>query len=432
MKKIVLISSLLLSFIGQAQFNITGELKNYKQKPVILRVYDNGIIKFLTKVETDKNGRFTYKVPFAYNGLMQLELGKSVYQLISDNTNIDFSLNVNDRIKKIDFKEGEANKTLSKYNEYKAYLDIRDNMLSALESFYTPQQPFYEAVIKEKQRINSLKPTEIQNSNLAYYLKTQGVLASYEDSSEPEKVKAEILNHLTNDGMEMESFGFLQPFVTQYLSNSVKGAQTLEDAKAKLKSSVDELLEKVGEETARGQSILLTVINMLQGSNFKDVAKEYRNRAESLTCEVTPELKQLLQGDENIQIGKKVPNIVFNEKVKGKKSLYDIKANKKLILFWGSWCGHCQREMPFVKEFYKNFKKSGGEIFAFAVDLNKDDYMPWVKDVNWYNYSDLLKWDSPIVKEFGVNRTPTFILIDKDNKVIKTGSRVSQFVEFSN
>ncbi|MBV7440463.1 TlpA family protein disulfide reductase [Weeksellaceae bacterium TAE3-ERU29] len=432
MRRIFLAAVLLVSFMGQAQFNVAGELKNYEQKPVILRVYDNGIIKFLTKVETDKNGKFMYKVPFAYNGLMHIELGNNAYQLISDNSDIDFTLNVNDPIKKIDFKKGEVNQALAKYNEYKAYLDIRDNMLSALESFYNSGQPFYEAIVKEKQRINNLKPVEIKNSNLNYYLNTQQLLDTYANSTKPEEVKKEILNHLANDGIEMESFGFLQPFVTQYLSNSVKGAQTLEGAKENLKSSVDQLLDKVGEETARAQSILLTVINMLQGSNFKDVAKEYKSRAESLTCEITPELKQLLQGDKNIQVGKKVPNIVFDKAVKGKKSLYDIKADKKLILFWGSWCGHCKREMPFVKEFYKGFKKSGGEIVAFAVDLNKNDYEEWVKDAGWYNYSDLLKWDSPVIKEFGINGTPTFILVDKNNKVIKTGSRVSEFVDLSN
>lgn len=56
--------------------------------------------------------------------------------------------------------------------------------------------------------------------------------------------------------------------------------------------------------------------------------------------------------------------------------------------------------------------------------------MPYVKDAGWYNYSDLLKWDSPIVKEFAVDGTPTMILLDKNNKILKIGSRAAQFNEY--
>ena len=431
MKKIFLVAILFFSFVVQAQFNINGEVKDFSNKPVIFRVYENGISKFLSRVETDKKGQFSYKVPFAYKGVITMEVDRGAYTLISNNKDIDFTLSSIAPGSRITFKEG-VNKQFSDYNDFKTYLNIKDRMLLALESFYQPEQEFYAAIVKEQKRIENLKPVKITDDNLNYYLEMESVLNSYSNGAKTDDaVKKDALKHLVNDGMEIENFGFLPQFVTQYLSHSMGKATTQQEGTTKLKKSVDELLSAVGEDTARGQSILLTVISLLQNSNFKNVANDYMHRAESLTCEVTPELKELIQGNKNVQVGKKVPNIVFDKPIKGKKSLYDIKADKKLVLFWGSWCAHCKHEMPFVKEFYKDFKKSGGEIFAFAVDLSKDDYLPMIKDTDWYNYSDLLKWDSPIVREFGVDGTPTFILLDKDNKVIKTGSRVSQFVDFS-
>ena len=47
------------------------------------------------------------------------------------------------------------------------------------------------------------------------------------------------------------------------------------------------------------------------------------------------------------------------------------------------------------------------------------------KELPWFNYTDLMRWDSPIAAEYNINSTPTLFLVDKDNKVIKKVNHVS-------
>ncbi|MGV4461573.1 thioredoxin-like domain-containing protein [Ornithobacterium rhinotracheale] len=428
MKKIcTLLVAICLLQGAQAQFTIKGQLKNYDNKPVVIRVFENGVSHLAQKVETNKDGFFSYTFPKAYKGLINLSLNRGGYQVFADNKDINLSLDVNDPNHSVQYTGG-INKEHQEYINYQNYLNIRDKSLAGLMTFYKPEQEFYKALEKESQRISNMPAFEVKNPDLKYYLTIQELIEK--NAEQPGAANEEIKSHLVKDGENLENFGFLRDLTSQYLIGASRPAATREQAEQLIAQATDDLLDAVGEDTSRGQSVLLTVINLMQASNFKDLAQKYTDRAAALTCEINPELKALLKGSNNIQVGKTAPNIVFKSPVNGKKSLYDIKADKKLIVFWGSWCGHCQHEMPYLKEFYQEFKKSGGEILAFAVDLQKEDYLPYVKDAGWYNYSDLLKWDSPIVKEFAVDGTPTMILLDKNNKILKIGSRAAQFNEY--
>lgn len=427
MKKIcTLLVAISLLQIAQAQFTIKGQLKNYDNKPVVIRVFENGVSQLAQKVETNKDGFFSYTFPKAYKGLINLNLNRGGYQVFADNKDINLSLDVNDPNHSVQYTGG-INKEHQEYLNYQNYLNIKDKSLAGLMTFYKPEQEFYKALEKESKRISNMPAFEVKNPDLKYYLSIQELIKNTEQTGGAnEKIK----NHLVKDGENLENFGFLRDLTSQYLIAASRPATTREQAVQLIAQATDDLLDAVGEDTPRGQSVLLTVINLMQASNFKELAQKYTDRAAALTCEINPELKALLKGSSAIQVGKTAPNIVFKSPVNGKKSLYDIKADKKLIVFWGSWCGHCQHEMPYLKDFYQKFKKSGGEILAFAVDLQKEDYLPYVKDAGWYNYSDLLKWDSPVVKEFAVDGTPTMILLDKNNKILKIGSRAAQFNEY--
>ena len=138
-------------------------------------------------------------------------------------------------------------------------------------------------------------------------------------------------------------------------------------------------------------------------------------------CEDEKALKYFLKDQ-------RILNIEFDKKIKNAKSLYDVKADKKLIVFWASWCPHCVKEIPHIKEFYPDFQSQGGEIIAVSLDMEKTAFDNATKDTQWINYSDLMKWESPIVKQYGISSTPTMILLDKDNNVVKIGSRVSEFL----
>lgn len=42
--------------------------------------------------------------------------------------------------------------------------------------------------------------------------------------------------------------------------------------------------------------------------------------------------------------------------------------NPVVILFWATWCGPCQQEMPFYEKLYQKYKDQGLEIVAISMD----------------------------------------------------------------
>src|SRR5690606_36238119 len=157
-----------------------------------------------------------------------------------------------------------------------------------------------------------------------------------------------------------------------------------------IEKELDILLDKADLETPRGQNILSSVFLVLPSEQFSTLLEKYYAKANALTCEITDELKTNLSAHNNTVVGSVVPNILFKNPVKGYKSLYDVKADKKIIVFWASWCPACNDEMPFVKEYYRNFKEAGGEIVSISLDYDQNAYNEATKDFGWISYTDLL------------------------------------------
>jgi len=49
--------------------------------------------------------------------------------------------------------------------------------------------------------------------------------------------------------------------------------------------------------------------------------------------------------------------------------LSEFKGKPTILVFWASWCPHCRKEMPQLKELYN---QEGGDIQIIAVSMDKD------------------------------------------------------------
>lgn len=428
MKNILIAIASLLVYSVSAQFNIQGQIQNYENQSMKIKIYQDGILTYLDRINTDKKGNFSYHIKENYTGLVVLELLDKNYQLVANNANIYFETNYKDAKNQLNFRDA-ANLSYQKYLDVEDKKELARNNLKPLKNYYLENTEFSKALEKEIKRIQNLEYPADLPKDLNYFIETKNYLSTVGLAEKsPSEWLSEINQHLQNDGQELENFGFLPQFVVSYISLSMARAQSKADADEKIKTNLNSLVDAIGADTSRGQSILAIAIPLLRGNGFDLVADDLNQKAESLTCQLNSALANAIKAP--IKVGEKAPNIIFSEKKRGKKSLYEIKAKKKMVIFWGSWCPHCRNEIPFIKDFYENFKKQGGEIVSFALDSAKEDYLSLVQGADFITDSDLLKWDSPVARDYGVNATPTIFLLDENNQVVKIGTRVSEFVQF--
>jgi peroxiredoxin len=108
-------------------------------------------------------------------------------------------------------------------------------------------------------------------------------------------------------------------------------------------------------------------------------------------------------------------------------SLSSLKNKIVVIDFWASWCGPCRREMPEMASLYKDFKDRGLEIYGVSLDDNADAWKTAIEHdhIQWIQVSELKKWDSAVVAEYGIEEIPQKILLDREGKIIAKGLSMS-------
>jgi len=437
MRKYFLWSLLLASVVMQAQFTFKGTIENYAGKRALLKIntaFDDVVVG---NVVTDASGKFSIPFKEKYTGVLTLSLldAKQDQIFISDNTNIDFKASLATDNNQF-FLTNAGNSINTSYRNYLNYNDKKTTLLPQLETMlndYKSSDPFYAQIQSEIKNIKSLPESDYTKySYLVYYIPASNLTKSLKTNNNTDyaATKNLIIEQFVNSGEEFETSGLGKSLLYNYFSLSVIGASSAEDQENKIDHAVQTLLDAAGEETSRGQEILAASIDMLTSYGVDKIAEKYTAKAQSMTCEITPELKETLEKNNNMKIGKTIPNVTFTHKLGGKyRSLYDVKAKYKLVMVWASWCSHCQQEMPYIRQIYDNFKKSGGEIIGLSVDYSKEDWERAISDIPWLNDSELLGWDSDFVKTLNISGTPTLILVDSNNKILQNSSKISEILK---
>ena len=102
-------------------------------------------------------------------------------------------------------------------------------------------------------------------------------------------------------------------------------------------------------------------------------------------------------------------------------SLSSLRGKVVLIDFWASWCGPCRQSNPHLVEVYNRFKSQNFTIYSVSLDKDKEAWKRAIKSdgLAWSTHvSDLLQWETPLVKQFGFNSIPFTVLIDAKGMVI--------------
>lgn len=119
--------------------------------------------------------------------------------------------------------------------------------------------------------------------------------------------------------------------------------------------------------------------------------------------------------------GAQAPNITFTNN----STLYEIQSEKTIVVFWASWCPHCLEELPKVNAWAK--ENLNTKVIAISLDDDKTAYETAIKQYpNLYQNIDLKKWKGKAVNDYYIYGTPTFILLDKDKKIV---GKYSSFAE---
>ena len=132
-------------------------------------------------------------------------------------------------------------------------------------------------------------------------------------------------------------------------------------------------------------------------------------------CQLTDKQTDLFEQYRKLAIGNTAPNILLNNQ----KNLKELKNTYKLVVFGASWCPNCQTDFPSLIGKYKKLKENYDlEIVYVSIDTDKNAFKEYYKEAPFITFCDYKGWETKAAKEYHVFATPTYILLDKNLKIV--------------
>ncbi|MCY3540474.1 MAG: TlpA disulfide reductase family protein [Gammaproteobacteria bacterium] len=142
----------------------------------------------------------------------------------------------------------------------------------------------------------------------------------------------------------------------------------------------------------------------------------------------------LVNNDAALIPGQKVPEFVLVNYDGEDKSLYDLIADKDMVLidFWASWCGPCIADFPELKKLYAAYTDEDFEIVGVSIDSTEEAWKGGVDEheLPWTNLGELKGWEGPIATMYGVNAIPKGFLVDSQGCIYTKSVRPAALKEF--
>jgi len=424
MKKIYILCTVFAAFSLQAQFTVTVQTPaDFKDQDAILYSL-NGSKDIIASKEKLKNNTLTFKYPDHYMGMMKIYFPdtNNTFSFISENKNVSIKLlTENNKIKDITYLD-EANDLMSRTQEGSQKKELILPALTQIKEYYKDNTDFGKALKTEINRLSGNAGELDQASHpFIYYYNTN--YNKYLSNDTSKKVSQdEIINFIDKSNDMLETSSLLRPLLVNYLNS---GGNT------NVAGSVDKLLDRLKVETPRGQTVLSELIDIFDVYEMKDLKDKYLTQAKNLKCTITDRLASTINSNKNVEIGAVFPNYKFHSAVgTTAKSIHEVKADKKVVVFWSSTCSHCETELPQLLAKYNSLKAKNIQVIGLSMDVDKDSYTKKISAFPWINDSELRGWNSTYSETYNVHATPTYFILDANNKIISKPDHVGDVLEY--
>jgi thiol-disulfide isomerase/thioredoxin len=132
-------------------------------------------------------------------------------------------------------------------------------------------------------------------------------------------------------------------------------------------------------------------------------------------------------------IGQKAPNMIMLDTNNQLVSMYNINADYLILLFWDPDCGHCEQEIPKLKEFYDtNKEKYNLEIFSVCSDTSIAKWKQGIikRKMNWINVDGPRTLTGDYHEQYDISTTPVIYILNRKKEIIAKHLQTDQIPQF--
>jgi thiol-disulfide isomerase/thioredoxin len=433
MLKKLLFSLFLLTCTIQGQtyvkgtINVSNDIGNW----AILYQLE-GVKQVYIKNDTIANGVFKIDFPEnASKGMYRIFYdmkNEKFVDFIYNNESVELFFDATNPYESLQFSISEENKAYRKYiletNATKQKLDSLqvvyfktedEKQKEIIDIQYATTRKNYDRIQSQHERISSDKlANHFIKASRKYY--APSIIRTAQEFLNSEKQHYFDFIDFNDNALIFSTF--LSEKVMDYIFY-LNISEDIEVQNALYKRAANEVMQKIGNNAyIKSELLTLMLVTFAQAENitltdylvdefYKKLPDEYQNK----------ETLGKIQSSLRLAVGRKAPEITWNENGNMKKLSEFNGSDRYILVFWSTSCPHCLKEIPMLYEYTKD--NSGIHVVAIALEDNEKEFNKYALDLaNWTHILGLEKWENSIALEYKITSTPTYFVLDATKKII--------------
>ena len=451
MKYIFIYTLVILRLTGISAQTIDIKVNNLNQPKTQLSYLRGGNVIFIDSLlSTNNEFHYTFAKNASHPGLYRLYISINRWiDFIIDNEDVILITNANNITDSMNVIKSESNKLYYEYINFNKDYKIKTGQLMVILDKYSKDDNYS---VSARNKLNQLREQYYKfvnitsqkniNSFVARYIKLVQLPAVDVNLSVKDQVAYQKTHFLDNidfddddllysDAFTIKSVKYITLFRNRKLSKEVLTKDLI--------SAVDTILNKAKVNQLVYQDITECLINKLREFGLSEiidyVVDHYVIRDDLCFDEKLPgSIQQRIDQSKSFLVGVKVPHLIMPDSIGKEIDLNDINSENTLILFYASWCPHCQKLLPDIKDLYTNQKEMKLKIFAVSMDTNKSEWLNYIRknNYNWINVSDLKGGYGRAVKDYKIYATPAMFLVNDKKELIAIPANIEDLKKYFN
>ncbi len=412
---------------------VRGCLKNNPLQKITLTGFNYEYSYLLAQTTTDTLGNFNLNYTKNYKGIAVLETqDQHSLVIILDEPSVIIEGEDLQDLNHISFQENSSNTLFHKLTAnhqnraqaYKAwrYLQQKYETSAALKNEVATVKAIHKEIKRIEEKDQSQFSALPEKSYLKWYMPKRKLLSDMPESARnyPERIEENIQQFRSID-FTHENFRqsglFKQLIEGHYLLLENMG-QSFDSMYVQMNISTDYLIENLRSNDSLFNQVSENLFKLFEKRSLFPAAAHLSERLlnhKECSCELDKDLQKKLQKYGALEVGHTAPDIQLSENLK----LSDLQQNV-LLVFGSSTCPACQKEALELMQFYDTWKEANTplEVVYISLDMDEETFETAFKNAPWRTYCDFKGWDSPAVQDYYVHATPTYLLLDKNRKIL--------------
>jgi peroxiredoxin len=385
-----------------------------------------------------------------HQGLYRLSFTNNKWiDFINDKEDVTLSTDVNNITDSMRVIKSESNKLYYNFIKLNKQYKIKTDLLQLLLAKYPKDDDYYnytknKLLQLQKEYLHFVNITSQKNlkSFIARYIKS--VQLSTADVNLPFEKQ---LGYLKTHGLDKIDFNddnliYSDAFTSkaiEYLTLFRNPQLSKELLEKEFMSAVDTILNKAKINQLVYKHVTEYLIDGFKKFGFDEVidyiVDNYVIKDDiCLDEKLQNSIQRRMDQSKRFKIGALVPHIIIPDSTGKAVDLNDINTDKILIIFYASWCPHCQELLPKINELYSKQKDMKLKILAISIDTNKTDWLNFIQKNNftWVNVSDLKGWNGKAALDYYLYATPTMFLVNNKKVIIAKPTNINDISKYFN